>query len=59
MGMRKPEVESFKAILKDESLVADETLFIDDTPKNVEGARKAGLQGILLEKPKTIFDLEL
>ncbi len=59
MGMRKPELQSFEEIVKRESLFADETLFIDDTQINVEGAKKAGLQVILLQKPSTVLDLEL
>jgi putative hydrolase of the HAD superfamily len=59
LKMRKPDTASFLEIIKRENLVADETLFIDDTPKNIEGAEQAGLQTILLRSPKTVIDLEL
>jgi len=59
LNMRKPDPASFMEILKRESLDAAETLFIDDTPKNIAGAKQAGLQAILLQPPKTVFDLEL
>jgi putative hydrolase of the HAD superfamily len=59
MGMRKPDPASFEKILKNENLVASETLFIDDTPKNIEGAKSVGLRAILLQSPKTVCDLEL
>ena len=59
MGMRKPNVESFLKILEEQQLVAAETLFIDDTAKNIEGAQKAGLQTIHLVAPMTVLDLEL
>lgn len=59
MGMRKPYVESFRKILDEQNLLASETLFIDDTPKNIEGAKSAGLQTILLLPPKTVLELEL
>lgn len=59
LKMRKPNPASFLEILKIENLVAAETLFIDDTPKNIEGAKQVGLQTILLQPPKTVFDLEI
>jgi HAD superfamily hydrolase (TIGR01509 family) len=56
-GMRKPHVETYKALLKDAGLKAETTLFIDDNSDNIEGARKAGLQvlhltGDLLAEPR-------
>jgi putative hydrolase of the HAD superfamily len=59
LKMRKPDTASFLEIIKRENLVADETLFIDDTPKNIEGAEQAGLQTILLRSPKTVIDLDI
>lgn len=44
IGYRKPDIASFHYIINDGRLVADETLFIDDTLPNVEAARAAGLQ---------------
>ena len=59
LGLRKPYPESFKSILDEQGLLAEETLFIDDTISNIEGAKKAGLQTIHLVPPKTVLDLEL
>lgn len=59
LGLRKPYPESYTKLLEIEQLKADETLFIDDTAKNIEGAKEAGLQTILLSPPKTVFDLQL
>ena len=59
VGMRKPYPASFVALLKKEGLHADETLFIDDTIENIDGAQLAGLQTIHLIPPKTILDLNL
>jgi len=59
MGLRKPYVESFQKILEEHSLIAAETLFIDDTYKNIEGANKAGLQTIHLLSPLKVTDLNL
>ena len=59
LGLRKPYPQSFTQLLAIEKLAAAETLFIDDTPKNIEGAAMAGLQTILLQPPKTVVDLDL
>jgi len=59
LGLRKPYPESFKKLLAIENLVAEETLFIDDSYKNIEGAKEVGLQTILLLPPKTVLDLEI
>jgi glucose-1-phosphatase len=59
LGLRKPDEEAFIEILKKEKLCAEETLFIDDTPVNIESAKHVGMQAILLQSPNTVFDLEL
>lgn len=59
LGLRKPYPESFQAILDEQGLQANETLFIDDTIKNVEAAQELGLQTIHLKSPLTVLDLEL
>ena len=58
-GYRKPYPASFLHLLKLENLTAGETLFIDDTAGNIEGAKQAGLETILLLPPKTLLDLDL
>ena len=52
MKMRKPDAEIFECVLKENNLIATETLFIDDTYKNIEGALRVELQ-ILHLKPQT------
>jgi FMN phosphatase YigB (HAD superfamily) len=59
LGLRKPYKESYEAILKEQGLLASETLFIDDTLKNIEGARLAGLQTIHLVPPDRVSQLGL
>jgi putative hydrolase of the HAD superfamily len=55
LGLHKPDVACYQKVLDMHGLSAVETLFVDDTPKNIEGARQAGLQtgwlqhGTLLE----------
>jgi glucose-1-phosphatase len=57
IGMRKPDREIFEFVLRKNSLVSNETLFIDDSIQHIEGARKLGIQTQLLEKGKTISEL--
>ena len=59
LGVRKPYPSSYIKLLEIEKLKPEETLFIDDTAKNIEGAKQAGLQTILLLPPKTVLDLNL
>lgn len=59
LGLRKPYVASFQKILEEQGLNPAETLFIDDTAKNLVGAREAGMQTIHLVAPQTVLDLGL
>lgn len=55
MKFRKPHVEIFEQVIKENNLNPAETLFIDDTPGHLEGAKKAGLQTLLMtEKPENL-----
>ena len=57
MGKRKPEENCFKQVLKENGLIAENTLFIDDSVQHIEGAKKAGIKTFHLEKNKSILDL--
>ena len=59
LGLRKPYAGSYKAILEEQQLDAAETMFIDDSIKNVQGAIEAGLTGLFLEPPRKVTDLSL
>lgn len=59
LGLRKPYVASFQKILEEQGLDPAETLFIDDTAKNLVGAREAGMRTIHLVAPLTVLDLGL
>jgi glucose-1-phosphatase len=48
--MRKPNADIFEMVLKENDLLASETLFIDDSPQHIEGAKNAGIRAILLDK---------
>jgi putative hydrolase of the HAD superfamily len=58
LGKRKPFADSFRIILEDAGLLAEETVFIDDTIGNIEGAREAGINAIHLVPGKTVLDIK-
>ena len=55
--MRKPNVEIYEFVLKENNLMPHETLFIDDSPINIEAAKKAGLKTYLNKTNDSIVDL--
>jgi putative hydrolase of the HAD superfamily len=57
VGDRKPNTSIFTRVLEENGLEPAKTLFIDDTLKHVEGARKAGLHAYHLQAPVTINTL--
>jgi putative hydrolase of the HAD superfamily len=59
LKQRKPAVAAFEAVLQDAKLDPAQTLFIDDTISNIEGAQKAGLQTLFLNGGLTVQDLGL
>ena len=48
LGMRKPNQDIFQHVLSDSKLDPCSTLFIDDSPQHVEGARKLGIKAFHL-----------
>lgn len=48
MGMRKPSEVIFLNVCDEQGLMPAETLFVDDTERHVHGAKKAGLQAVLV-----------
>ena len=44
VGKRKPEAEAYQFILADVGIIAEESLFIDDTEQNAIAAGEAGFQ---------------
>jgi putative hydrolase of the HAD superfamily len=59
MGMRKPDVEIFEKVISDHLLLPSETLFIDDSPQHVEGARQVGLQALHLIDGVRVEDVRM
>jgi FMN phosphatase YigB (HAD superfamily) len=57
MFLRKPNVEIFLQVIEENKLNPEETLFIDDSPQHIEGAKKAGLNTLLMDvHPKELKD---
>lgn len=50
--MRKPDLETFKFVLDNDDLIAEECLFIDDTRENTEAAATLGIHTWNID-PKT------
>lgn len=44
IGMRKPDAEIFQFVLNDNNLLAEETLFIDDSPQHITGAASCNIK---------------
>ncbi|KAG0273721.1 hypothetical protein BGZ95_010484 [Linnemannia exigua] len=59
IGYRKPSKEAFEIILKDQGLQAEECLFLDDMPENVEAAKACGLQAAQVDAETDLSFLQL
>ena len=51
IGLAKPDPRIFRHLLDEHGLGADEVLFVDDKPHNVEAARAVGMAAELFEGP--------
>ena len=49
MRLRKPNVNIFEQVIKENNLNPKETLFIDDSPQHIAGAKEAGLHTLLMD----------
>jgi putative hydrolase of the HAD superfamily len=49
LGLRKPEHDVFRHVLKELKAPVKEVLFIDDLPANVDAARKLGFRTLLAD----------
>lgn len=54
MGLRKPELAAFEAVINAIGCEPGAILFFDDMQTNVEGARHAGLQAVQVTHPDDI-----
>lgn len=56
MKKRKPNADIYEQVLQENSLVARETLFLDDNLPNLEGAKLVGIQTAHVNTPTYILD---
>ena len=49
IGFRKPNADAFHIIVAENNLEKENTLFVDDSPQHIEGAKKYGLQAELIK----------
>ncbi len=49
---RKPDYEAFEYVIKETGINPAETLFIDDSPQHIEGAKRAGLLTFFMDRSK-------
>lgn len=54
MGLRKPDRAAFEHIAREIGVAPQRILFFDDTAANVEGARAAGLEAVLVGSPEDV-----
>lgn len=55
--LRKPDIEAFEWVIKDMGVDRQSILFVDDTQKNIQGAKQCGLNAYLLKPEETLIDL--
>lgn len=49
--MLKPELDIYNQLIKEYRIIPEESIFIDDTVENLNGAEKVGLRTILFNSP--------
>jgi putative hydrolase of the HAD superfamily len=54
LGFRKPDPEAFHLVAGRMGFQPREILFFDDSPRNVEGARIAGMQSVVVDSTKDV-----
>ena len=57
VGMRKPEQEIYKYVLKKHALIPEQTFFLDDNVDNINAASAVGIKTLLIEHPDRVTEL--
>ena len=57
IGKRKPDEKTFKWVINDANILAEETLFIEDTIQHIEGAKKANLKTHHIESNSSLASI--
>ena len=55
--MRKPDPAFFKMVMKENGLIPEETLFVDDSEQNIPPAQSLGIITVFLKKGTDVCDL--
>ncbi|PKP43364.1 MAG: HAD family phosphatase [Bacteroidetes bacterium HGW-Bacteroidetes-10] len=59
MKLAKPDIRIFEKVLEDSVLIPEETLFVDDSPVNLEAAQTLGIKtALILQENDLARDLE-
>ena len=56
MGLLKPSHEIYEAVIAEQKLDLQRTLFIEDTARNVAGAQEVGLQTLLIPRNGEFYE---
>ena len=56
IGLRKPDREAFDFVAREIGVAPGRILFFDDTQRNIDGARAAGLQAVHVRSPEDVAD---
>lgn len=54
IGMLKSDKQTFKKVLNQMQIVAEETLFIDDNEENIKRAQEVGIHGIVFQNAEQL-----
>lgn len=56
MGLAKPDIAIYEAVLDEIKIPGEKVLFFDDLAANVEGAKKAGMQSYQITHPRGLVE---
>ncbi len=56
IGLRKPDAKAFEHILQHAGVLPGEMLFFDDTAENIGGAKRVGIQTVLVSDASSVLD---
>ena len=56
MGLLKPSLEIFQKVIEEQRINPTRTLFIEDTQRNADAARKVGLQTLLIPRNGNFYE---
>lgn len=57
MGLRKPNPKIYEVVLREQNLIASETLFLDDNAENLNSAQGLGIQTELVTPQNSMIEL--